>query len=55
MQIVSFNLRAKSRAVKHNSITYAEVYAIARFLAWLINLADIPWEEILVTRFSAGR
>jgi len=54
MQIVSFNLRAK--CMQLNIILLCmSMCAIARFLAWLINLADIPWEEILVTRFSAGR
>lgn len=29
--------------------------AITRFLAWLINSADILWKVVLVTRFSTGR
>lgn len=54
MQIVSFNLWAKSMQL-NIILLRMPMYAIARFLAWLINLADIPWKEILVTRFSAGR
>lgn len=54
MQIVSFNSRAKSTQLNIIPLRMS-MCAIARFLAELINLADIPWKEILVTRFSAGR
>jgi len=54
MQIINFNLRVKCTQL-NIILLCMPMYAITRFLAWLINLADIPRKEILVTRFSAGR